>query len=73
MMMSKIAEAKLLRSRPIRKQIDEVIETIEEIELKQFRAKIDRDMILSKLILFIQELIEASASIFYWLLSFLYR
>jgi hypothetical protein len=60
--MGKMAE--LLKSRKLRRSIMKIVEAIEEIEIKQFQAEIDREMILLELKLFIKELTEASASVF---------
>jgi hypothetical protein len=65
--------AVLLKSRELRRSIMKIVEAVEEIEIKQFQAEIDREMILLELELFIKELIEASASVFLSLLRLLHR
>jgi hypothetical protein len=65
--------AVLLKSRELRRSIMKIVEAVEEIEIKQFQAEIDREMILLELELFIKELIEASASVFLILLRLLHR
>jgi hypothetical protein len=65
--------AVLLKSRELKRSIMKIVEAVEEIEIKQFQAEIDREMILLELELFIKELIEASASVFLILPRLLHR